>query len=131
MIPWTYMRKEKTNYSWKVLSRMCGLPRWLNGKESACNAGNAGDESWSLGWEDSLEEDMATHPSILARRIPWKEYIGLQRVRQNWSQWAHVHVHISRLCTIGNIWGDVHSFTPWWCLRRLHYCILDGTNQEW
>ena len=24
----------------------------------------------SLGWEDSLEKGMATHPSILARRIP-------------------------------------------------------------
>ena len=30
-------------------------------------------ESWvqSLGWEDSLEKGMATHPSILAWRIPW------------------------------------------------------------
>ena len=29
-------------------------------------------ETWvqSLGWEDPLEEDMATHSSILARRIP-------------------------------------------------------------
>ena len=29
-------------------------------------------ETWvrSLGWEDPLEEDMATHPSILAWRIP-------------------------------------------------------------
>ena len=25
---------------------------------------------WSLGWEDPLEEDMATHSSILAWRIP-------------------------------------------------------------
>ena len=25
---------------------------------------------WSLGWEDALEEGMATHPSILAWRIP-------------------------------------------------------------
>ena len=25
----------------------------------------------SLGWEDPLEEDMATHSSILACRIPW------------------------------------------------------------
>ena len=25
----------------------------------------------SLGWEDPLEEDMATHSSILAWRIPW------------------------------------------------------------
>ena len=30
-------------------------------------------ETWvrSLGWEDSLEERMATHSSILARKIPW------------------------------------------------------------
>ena len=25
----------------------------------------------SLGWEDSLEEEMATHSSILAWKIPW------------------------------------------------------------
>ena len=25
----------------------------------------------SLGWEDPLEKEMATHPSILAWRIPW------------------------------------------------------------
>ena len=29
-----------------------------------------------LGWEDSLEEEMATHSSILAWRIPWKEEPG-------------------------------------------------------
>ena len=27
----------------------------------------------SLGWEDPLEEGMATHSSILAWRIPWRE----------------------------------------------------------
>ena len=27
----------------------------------------------SPGWEDSLEEGMETHSSILAWRIPWKE----------------------------------------------------------
>jgi len=27
----------------------------------------------SLGWEDLLEESMATHSSILAWRIPWTE----------------------------------------------------------
>ena len=33
----------------------------------------------SLGWEDALEEGMATHSSILARRIPWTEELcGLQ-----------------------------------------------------
>ena len=35
-------------------------------------------ETWvrSLDWEDSLEEGMATHSSILARRIPWTEEPG-------------------------------------------------------
>ena len=30
----------------------------------------------SLGWEDPLEEEMATHPSILAWKIPWTEEPG-------------------------------------------------------
>ena len=43
----------------------------------------------SLGWEDPLEEGMATHSSILARRIPWTEEpgglqsMGSQRVGHN------------------------------------------------
>ena len=38
----------------------------------------------SLGWEDLLEEGMATHSSILAWRIPWtEESIGSQRVRHD------------------------------------------------
>ena len=53
----------------------------------------------SLDQEDPLEEDMATHSSILAWRIPWTkdpgrlQFIGLQRVRHDWatfssSSWA-------------------------------------------
>ena len=30
----------------------------------------------SLGWEDSLEEETATHSSILAWKVPWKEEPG-------------------------------------------------------
>ena len=30
----------------------------------------------SLGWEDPLQEGMATHSSILAWRIPWTEEPG-------------------------------------------------------
>ena len=35
-------------------------------------------ETWvqALGWEDPLEVVMATHPSILAWRIPWTEEAG-------------------------------------------------------
>ena len=31
----------------------------------------------SLGWEDLLDEKMATHSSILAREIPWIEEPGM------------------------------------------------------
>ena len=40
-----------------------GLPGGSYGKELACNVGD-------LGWEDPLEEGMATHSNILAWRIP-------------------------------------------------------------
>ena len=30
----------------------------------------------SLGWEDTLEEGMAIHSSILAWRIPWNSQVG-------------------------------------------------------
>ena len=31
---------------------------------------------WSLGWEDPLEKEMATHSSTLAWKIPWTEEPG-------------------------------------------------------
>ena len=45
---------------------------------------------WTLGKEDPLEKEMATHSSILAWRIPWTEEpggpqsTGSQRVRYDW-----------------------------------------------
>ena len=45
----------------------------------------------SLGWEDPLEEEMATHSSNLAWKIPWMEEpcrlqsMRLQRVGQDWT----------------------------------------------
>ena len=41
-------------------------------KEFAYHAGDMG----SVCWEDPLEEEMATHSSILAWRIPWTEEPG-------------------------------------------------------
>ena len=48
-------------------------------------------ETWvqSLGWQDSLEKEMATHSSTLAWKIPWMEEpdrlqsMGPQRVRHD------------------------------------------------
>ena len=41
-----------------------------------CSAGNTGEAVQSLGQEDPLEEEMATHSSILAWKIPWTEEPG-------------------------------------------------------
>ena len=54
-------------------------------------------ETWvqSLGWEDPLEEGIATHSSILAWRIPWTEEsgrlqsMGSQRVGHNLATSLH------------------------------------------
>ena len=53
------------------------------------NAGDIRDSVRSLGLEESLEEGMATHSSILAWRIPWTEepgrlqFIGSHTVRHD------------------------------------------------
>ena len=53
------------------------------------NAGDVRDKVRSLGLEDALEKEMATHSSILAWKIPWTkepdslQFIGLQTVGNN------------------------------------------------
>jgi len=51
-------------------------------------------ETWiqSLGWEDPLEKEKATHSSILAWTILWTVYsIGSQRVGHDWLPESLVH----------------------------------------
>jgi len=66
-------------------------------------------ETWarSLGWDDPLEEGIATHSGILAWRIPWTEEpgrlqsMGSQRVRWlseiHTLQHTHTHTHTHRV----------------------------------
>ena len=42
-------------------------------KNLPTNTGDIRSRVQSMGREDPLEEDMATHPSILAWKIPWTE----------------------------------------------------------
>ena len=35
-----------------------------------------GTRSWSLGWTEPLQKEMATHSNILAWEIPWTEEPG-------------------------------------------------------
>ena len=53
----------------------------------------------SLGWEDVLEESMATHFSILAWRIPWTEEPGeLQSMRSQGVRHDRAHMHAQDKC---------------------------------
>ena len=71
-----------------------GFPDSSVGKESTCNAQTWEMQIRSLGWEDPLEDSIATHSNILVRKIPWTAEPGrlqsteLQRVRHDWSEWA-------------------------------------------
>ena len=63
-----------------------GFPDGTMGKNPPANAGTQEMRVRSLDREDALEEEMETHSSILAKKIPWTEEpsglqsIGLQRV---------------------------------------------------
>ena len=67
------------------------VPWWLSSKESACSVGDAGSLP---GREDPQQEEIATHASILAWKIPGTEELGrlqstvLQRVGRDWSNLA-------------------------------------------
>ena len=66
---------------------MSEVERWFHFKESACNAGDARYVGSILLLGRSSGEEMATHSSILAWKIPWTkapgglQSMGSQRIR--------------------------------------------------
>ena len=103
-VPWDFDSKHSSgailsfiHISYNTVGTVVGLPRWSPGKESAHQFGRCRRDGQSLGQEDSLEEEMATHSSILAWRIPWTEEpgglqsMGLQSVRHDWVIYTHTH----------------------------------------
>jgi len=62
-------------------------------KNPPANAGDTGDASSTLGGEDPLEKEMATHFSILAWGIPWTEELdGLHGVAE-WDTTERLSMH--------------------------------------
>ena len=65
------------------MARLTDLRRGMNSfsggtvvRNLPARAGDGGDMGWIPGLEDPLEEEMATHSSIFAWRIPWTEEPG-------------------------------------------------------
>ena len=71
-------------------------PWWLSGKGTRLPMQET--EVLSLGREDSPEEEMATHPSILVWKIPWTKEPGRlqstesQRIQHDWTT-EHTHTY--------------------------------------
>ena len=91
----------------------------------------------SLGWEDSLEEGMATHSSILDGESPWIEKtdglqsMGSQRVGHNWvTKHTHIDVCVWVLKHFSHVWVFV---TLWTVVLQAHLSmgIFQARILEW
>ena len=70
------LRKPQFEKTWTPCGHS-GFPGATSGKEPACQyRRDVENQVWSLGWENPLEKEMATHYSVLAWRIPWTEESG-------------------------------------------------------
>ena len=89
----TYIHHHQNEFSF------WGFPGGTSGKKNL-PAMQDTQEMWApfLGWEGSLEKEMATHSSILAWKIPRIEEPWNRKVRHNWAHtttiYTYIHIHI-------------------------------------
>ena len=104
----------------KIILRYLRLPWWLDGKNLPVMW-----ETWvrSLGWDDPLEESMATHTNILAWRIPmdtgtwWATVRGVAWVRHHLRtkpppSSQSCFLYNNYFCLLINVWTTKHN-TGW------------------
>ena len=82
-LPWVMKRRctaglHRTCLTEGLFSKVKKQNKWASLVAQRLKRLPAMRETWvrSLGWEDPLEKEMATHSSILAWRIPWMEEPG-------------------------------------------------------
>ena len=89
-----------------------GLPMWRNGRVHM--PVQETQETWvrSLGLEDLLEEDTATHSNILARKIPWtggRQSVGCKE--SNMTERLGTHA-----CACVRVHTHTHTHTRFHCV---------------
>ena len=90
-------------------------------------------ETWvrSLSQDDPLEKGIATHSSILAWRIPWREEPGRlqsmesQRVRHDWATSLTHSLNSDKRSTKGTQWNSIYFI-----LHSVDECLLSGTKLQ-
>ena len=112
------------------------LPRWLNGKESTCQPRRWGSNPWV----DSVEEDMETHSSILAWKIPWTEQPegcspwGCKELDKTEQLSMRACVKVLHVLPMYSKWLIIPLFTLWGMqliLQRLASNILLPRFKSW
>ena len=78
----------------------------------------------SLGWEDPLEKEKATHSSILAWRTPWTTVHGSQRVGHDWATFTFTFFSLSSLLFMERSFGFWHQLH----LRKLSVNLCRRVN---
>ena len=85
----------------------------------------------SLGREDPLEEELATHSSILAWKIPWTEetggllqFTGLQRVRHDLATDLEYHGGITFTQLSNHKYATICGSSLYLILHRKQECKL-------
>ena len=128
---------------------VAGLPRWHGGKESACQCRrhkrlrfDPWDGTRDDSLDDFLEEEMATHSSILVWEIPWTEETGglqsteLQsRTQLNTHRHTHVgfraHPESELMCLMSLVAGsDPWTPLPWWGLTDENASVTPDLHQQ-
>ena len=112
------------------------LPRWLSGKECTCQHRRWGSNPWV----DSVEEDMETHSSILAWKIPWTEQPagcspwGCKELDKIEQLNMHACVKVLHVLPMYSKWVIIPLFTLWGMqliLQRLASNILLPRFKSW
>ena len=100
----------------------------------------------SLGWENPLEEEMATHSSTLAWEIPWTEDPGRLQSTGSQSQtrraYMHTHLHIKSVLlnllncheSLGDSWQSSSSLgwrNPDHVIWQFQYLLLTVPGAGW
>ena len=73
---WTQCGAGEAEMNWKIRFGTCILPSFPGGSMVKHPPVKQEMTIQSLGWEDPLEKEMATHSSSLAWKIPWTEEPG-------------------------------------------------------
>ena len=86
---------------------------------------------WSLGWEDPLEEEMATYSRILAWRIPQTEELGGLQSMGLWNirhDWATKH---STAQLLEGGWSSSLLLLPKVSILELMHLRVSSGNIKW